>query len=236
MRREFFLQDDVSNKFWTVELNESTVRTTYGRVGAQPRETSRTFPDPARARREVDRLVASKVGKGYREGSLASIPEHRKTDWSQVTMSEEVFWRLIRLLNWKKTGDDDAVVEPLVAALAQMTEEDICRFEDLLAAKLHALDTEAHAREIGAEAYRPGQHFSADWFLYQRCVVVANGPELYQRVLSSPQEMPKDMEFEALLSVAATAFERKTGRDFDHVAPVSYETFSNTAGWGGRSE
>jgi len=28
VRREFFLQDDVSNKFWTVELNESTVRTT----------------------------------------------------------------------------------------------------------------------------------------------------------------------------------------------------------------
>ncbi|HOU93780.1 MAG TPA: hypothetical protein PLU22_22170 [Polyangiaceae bacterium] len=39
----------------------------------------------------------------------------------------------------------------------------------------------------------------------------------------------------ALLSVAATAFERKTGSDFDHETPVSYETFSNAAGWGGRS-
>lgn len=27
------------------------------------------------------------------------------------------FWELIHLLDWNKTGDDDAVVEPLVAAL-----------------------------------------------------------------------------------------------------------------------
>ncbi len=39
----------------------------------------------------------------------------------------------------------------------------------------------------------------------------------------------------ALLSVAASAFERKTGRDFDHDVPVSYETFSNAVGRGGRS-
>ncbi len=43
--------------------------------------------------------------------------------------------------------------------------------------------------------------------------------------------MPKDMEFESLLTVGPTAFERKTGEDFGHVAPISYETFSNQAGW-----
>jgi hypothetical protein len=46
--------------------------------------------------------------------------------------------------------------------------------------------------------------------------------------------MPKDIEFEALLYVAPTAFERKTGRDGDEVrdkAGVSYETYSNKACW-----
>ncbi len=235
MLREFFLQNDVSSKFWTIELKGSMVRTTYGRVGAKPRETCKTFPDSVLAQNEFDRLVASKLSKGYREGSLATLPKYDLPDWCRVAMSEDVFWRLIRLFNWKKTGDDEAVIERAVAALAQMTEGDICLFEDLLASKLHALDTEAHAREIGSEAYQPGRHFSADWFLYERCVVVANGLEFYQRVLASPEEMPKDMEFEALLSVAASAFERKTGKPFDHVPPLSYETFSNTTGWRGRN-
>ncbi|MGB4740001.1 MAG: hypothetical protein WBH50_17525 [Fuerstiella sp.] len=39
------------------------------------------------------------------------------------------------------------------------------------------------------------------------------------------------MEFESLLTVGPTAFERKTGEDFDHVSAVSYESFSNKAGW-----
>jgi hypothetical protein len=64
-------------------------------------------------------------------------------------------------------------------------------------------------------------------------VVIANGPDYYALVLDDPLQMPKDMEFEALLSVAQQAFERRTGREWDHVSPVSYETFSNGAGWPG---
>jgi hypothetical protein len=62
-------------------------------------------------------------------------------------------------------------------------------------------------------------------------VVVANGQDYYALVLVDPKQMPKDMEFEALLSVAREAYERKTGRDWDYVSPVSYETFNNAAGW-----
>lgn len=52
-------------------------------------------------------------------------------------------------------------------------------------------------------------------------------------VLADPQQMPKDMEFEALLSVAPFAYQRKTGQDFDHATPLNYETYSNQAGWPG---
>ena len=70
-----------------------------------------------------------------------------------------------------------------------------------------------------------------DWFLYARCVVVANGPKFYASVLADPREMPKDMEFETVLTVGPAAFLRKTGEELDHVSPVSYETFSNKSGW-----
>ena len=153
------------------------------------------------------------------------------TDWSSLSMSDEVFWQIIGLFNWKKTGDDDAVIKPAVAALARMSEADIERFEDILAEKLYGLDTQAHAREIGEDAYREGKHFSVDWFLYARCVVVANGRVYYEKVRANPSEMPKDMEFEALLSVGPHAYERKTGRELKHITPLSYETYSNIAGW-----
>ncbi len=57
------------------------------------------------------------------------------------------------------------------------------------------------------------------------------GPNVYEAVLADPTNMPKDSEFESLLTVGPTAFERKTGEEFDHVSEFSYESFSNRAGW-----
>ncbi|MBI3946064.1 MAG: DUF4240 domain-containing protein [Armatimonadetes bacterium] len=233
MRREFCYQDDRSNKFWTIEREGTTVLTTWGRIGARAREARKEYPSEDDAQRAHDRLVAAKLREGYVERAIADVPARARADWAAVTMSEEVFWRIIRLFNWKKSGDDDSVIEPAVVALAQMGSESIKRFQDILTEKLHALDTEAHARQIGEGAYGSEEHFSVDWFLYVRCCVVANGREFYDRVLADPSQMPEEREFEALLYVAPTAYERKTGLDFDHDAPLSYETFSNRAGWAG---
>ncbi|MBU1248562.1 MAG: DUF4240 domain-containing protein [Proteobacteria bacterium] len=228
MNRQFYYQDDRSNKFWTIELTGNEYVTTHGRIGAKPREARKQFADNDEAMKEFEKQIASKLKKGYVEGTA---PDYQEPDWASLGMSEDVFWCIIGLFNWKKTGDDEAVIEPAVKALGEMAVDDIKRFEDIISEKLYALDTESHAREIGEQAYRPGKHFSADWFLYVRCCVVANGAEFYQSVLTNPSEMPEDMEFEALLSVAPTAFERKTGEEFDHVPHVSYESFSNREGW-----
>src|SRR5258708_5927466 len=99
-------------------------------------------------------------------------------------MDEAAFWGVIEPFDWDKQGDDEAVLEPAVAALAAQPIRDIELFEDILAEKLHALDTKAHARQIGENAYTsPDEFFSVDVFLYARCVVVANGREYYELVL-----------------------------------------------------
>lgn len=144
-------------------------------------------------------------------------------------MSESTFWSLIALFNWAATSDE-AVVEPVVDSLASMTIEEIYAFDDILTDKLYALDTRDHAQEIGEYAYGEG-YFSVDLFLYARCAVVANGQSLYDAVLANPTKFPNDIEFEALLYVAQTAFERKTGQDYSHLPELSYETFANKAGW-----
>lgn len=231
MKREFYFQDDRSNKFWTVEVVGNEVVTTNGRIGASPRELRKEFSDAAVAQREAEKLANSKLKSGYVEGAISAAPQYEKPNWSQMTMSEDVFWRIIGLFNWKKTGDDDEVLKPAVTALSVMSVEDIQRFNDILAEKLFALDTEAHAREVGEYAYREGEYFSGDGFLYSRCVVVANGRSLFEAVLNDPKQMPKDMDFEAILSLAGQAFEEQTGAEFEYDSPVSYESFSNKSGW-----
>ncbi len=233
MKREFFFQDDRSNKFWTVEVEGKTVVTTNGRIGARPRETQKEFGDAATASREAEKLVSAKLREGYIEGAIATAPVYEKPDWANMAMSETTFWRIVRLFNWKKTGDDDEVLKPAIAALSQMPVESIRRFADILAEKLFSLDTKVHAKNIGEDAYVDDKaFFSVDSFLYARCVVVANGEEFYRKVLADPTTMPEDMEFESILSLAGSAYEAKTGKEFDYNAPTDYETFSNKPGWG----
>jgi hypothetical protein len=148
-------------------------------------------------------------------------------------MTEKAFWELINLINWKKLGNDDAVVRPLVNALAKLPHKEITAFDNILAKKLFALDTEAHARHMGGDyAFRgPDEFFSVDAFLYSRCAVVANGQETYKRILADPKEFPEDAEFEALLFVAATAYEKSTGKEYTQTTKVNFETYSNRKGW-----
>ncbi|MBX2978218.1 MAG: DUF4240 domain-containing protein [Flavobacteriales bacterium] len=149
-------------------------------------------------------------------------------------MNESTFWDVVKLFDWDEVGDDDAVMEPACQALAAMDEESIFAFDDILSEKLHALDTREHCRACYAGELDPDNgddYISADDFLYARCVVVANGPDLYAEVLADPTKFPPNVEFEALLSLPAAAYTRKTGEEYEHVPPVSYESFQNSVGW-----
>ena len=124
------------------------------------------------------------------------------------------------------------MLKPAIEALAKLPLEEISMFEELLSQKLYALDTKAHAQNIGEDSWSEGKYFSGDWFLYARCCVVANGQELYELVLKDPTPFPKDIEFEALLGLAWKAYEEKTKQEFEGFdTSVSYETCSNEAGW-----
>ncbi len=61
--------------------------------------------------------------------------------------------------------------------------------------------------------------------------MLVNGRETYEAAVKDPTIMFQDAEFEALLSLAGEAYERKTGRELSITTDVSYESFSNKAGW-----
>jgi hypothetical protein len=149
-------------------------------------------------------------------------------------VDDATFWSLIEKLDWGREGDDDAVVEPLVRALALLPDAEIGSFQEVLARKLYDLDGRAWARESGDEVWlgEPDQ-LSVDAFLYTRCAVVARGRDIYDSVRADPTRMPKNAEFETLLYAASTAYERKTGLEWDDLddTEFSFETFANEAGW-----
>ena len=148
-------------------------------------------------------------------------------------MKETLFWTLISLLNWTAIGNDEMVIEPVVKSLSELSVEEIQSFEDILAKKLYALDHIRYAKEIGEDAYVEDEYFSTDSFLYSRCAVVANGLKVYDHVLSNPKDFPKDIEFEAILTIAQKAYEKKTGNVWTYVSKTNYEAYSNESGWSG---
>jgi hypothetical protein len=149
-------------------------------------------------------------------------------------VDDAAFWGLIDLLDWRHDGDDERVVKPVVDRLASLADAEIGSFHEILAQKLYDLDGRAWARESGADIWRgDADRLSVDGFLYARAAVVARGRAVFDAVLAEPTEMPKNAAFESLLYVAANAYERKTGLEWDDLddTEVSYETFSNEEGW-----
>nr|WP_315158791.1 DUF4240 domain-containing protein [uncultured Flavobacterium sp.] len=146
-------------------------------------------------------------------------------------MGDKQFWNIISIFNWNEV-DCDKIVEPAIMHLAKLKVSDIKQFEENLTYKLYCLDTKEHAKNIGESSYKEtDNYFSVDFFLYARCKAVANGQLFYETVLKDPTKMPKDKDFEVLLSISDTAYEHKAKKEFDYSTGCDYETFSNKEGW-----
>lgn len=155
-----------------------------------------------------------------------------KANPKSAVMNENEFWNIISMFDWKYEGDDDKVLGKAINYLSQKSNEDIYKFEDILSKLLYDLDGIEYAKNIGEDSYKDeNTHFSVDWFLYTRCVVVANGKDYYNKVIKDPVQMPKDMEFEALLYIADEAYQKKNHAEFDYISKYNYETFSNKEKW-----
>ena len=145
-------------------------------------------------------------------------------------LKEEEFWKIIDLLDWEKENNQE-IVEPVIQKLSSLPVGHIYNFQEILSQKLYQLDQQKLAENIGQFSYIEGEYFSVDHFLHVRACVVANGKEAFEEVLKTPPEMYKDLTFEPLLTVASTAYKRKTGKQFIYVPSFSFETYSNKEGW-----
>lgn len=230
MKRYFINQQGEANKFWNVEIADNEYKVTFGKVGTQGRQSGKKLADAASCEAEVAKIIAEKKKKGYQEIKEGeAVPQKIVAQYRP--MDEELFWEILNSFNWKKSGDDEAVMLPAVKRLAALSADDIFAFDDILAEKLYRLDGKQYA-----SACYPGQdtnYISGDAFLYDRCSVLINGREFYEEVVSMPEKWPVGFEFESLIYLPQQAYTRKTkDEQYPHRTPLSIETCSNKAGWG----
>ncbi len=232
MKRLFINQSGDSNKFWTIEQIENSYTVTWGKIGTEGRSNEKSFSTVEECSKEVEKLVKEKLNKDYQEtDDNANIPDKPILEYRPI--NEDIFWEIISSFNWKKLGDDDAVLRPALKRLVSMTVEDIQQFAEILAEKLYNLDGLVYASNIGPDSYKgEDEFFSTDYFLYVRCCVVANGKDYYESILADPTQMPKEMDFEPLLYFADEAYNKKMKTEEEYLdTKLSFETYSNIDAW-----
>ncbi len=67
MPRRFEFVGGGSSKFWVIEMSGKSSTVRFGRIGTDGQSKSREFESPEDAKREVDKQVREKTGKGYLE-------------------------------------------------------------------------------------------------------------------------------------------------------------------------
>ncbi|VEI00261.1 DUF4240 domain-containing protein [Kaistella antarctica] len=232
MKRNFINQTGDSNKFWTIEQFEEKYFVQWGKLGTEGRSNEKELGSKDECYKEIEKLIKEKTRKGYLEiKDLNIVPQ--KTILEYKPMDENIFWEIISTFNWKKTGDDDAVLKPALKRLVSMTIEDIQEFAEIMAEKLYNLDGLIYASNIGPDSYKnEKEFFSTDYFLYVRCCVIANGKDYYESVLNDPTQMPEEMDFEAILYLPEEAYNKKLKTDEEFIETrLSFETFSNKENW-----
>jgi len=69
--RRFEFSEGTSNKFWEISLDGANVTTRWGKIGTDGQEKTKGFASEEKARKEYDKLVEEKTGKGYVERGLS---------------------------------------------------------------------------------------------------------------------------------------------------------------------
>lgn len=145
-------------------------------------------------------------------------------------MNKRLFWKIIKMLDWDKEGNDELVLTPVIQYLSQHSDEEIFAFEDIMTQLLYDIDS----KKIAEGLYEDTKYISADIFLYQRCVAIVNGQGYYNSILYGGRKLDPNLEFEAILYVPKAAWANKHNqdlRDHPHITKLSYETGSNKTLW-----
>ncbi|MHB8899821.1 MAG: STM4015 family protein [Thermoguttaceae bacterium] len=79
-RRELVLMDAKSSKFWNIELDGARHTVTFGRIGTAGQSQAKDFPSADKAKADFEKLVASKLKKGYVDAEVPDTVDESQSD------------------------------------------------------------------------------------------------------------------------------------------------------------
>ena len=71
MTRRFEFVGGESAKFWQASVKDCTVIVTFGRVGVDGQQVTKSFANYGAAQKHADKLIGEKLRKGYVEVAIA---------------------------------------------------------------------------------------------------------------------------------------------------------------------
>jgi predicted DNA-binding WGR domain protein/pentose-5-phosphate-3-epimerase len=83
--RHFVFKDEKASKFWEITQTGGSVMVRYGKTGTSGQSQTKEFADAASASKHAQKLVAEKLGKGYVEQGVATVPAVDTVNATSVT-------------------------------------------------------------------------------------------------------------------------------------------------------
>ncbi|MDR0778910.1 MAG: DUF4240 domain-containing protein [Methanomassiliicoccaceae archaeon] len=217
MKRIFVFQEGNSQKFWSIEIKGASLDIAYGRLGTAGQVSSKLFDSDEKCKKEADKLIKEKTGKGYKELSddtamptvdTKMVQAAKEKQSADAEKFKEQFWTIID--NAKESARGwEGMCDPLQEALMQLDAKDILRWGQVFNF-YHEL---SYKNKLWAAAYIINGGCSDDGFDYFRAWLIAQGKEVFLKALLSPESLAElnvsegDVEFEDIMSIASTAFE-----------------------------
>lgn len=200
-----------SNKFWKIKVQGNMFIVSYGKIGTQGSINTKEFASKELCWKEANRLIESKLKKGYRESG--------EQEGQVGVMTENQFWDLVDTAH-KKGGDMEEQLEWLVGKLAKKSVIDIIKFDT----HFNRNYVKSYTSDLWAAAWIILGGCSDDSFDYFRAWLLFLGKGAYEEAIRNPESIIPNLEkldgdvpeFEAFLYAACEAFEEKTGQDLDN--------------------
>ena len=70
MKHYLEFKDTLSNKFWCITQQDESLTIVFGKIGTKGQTQVKTFSSPADAEKEANKLIKSKIKKGYEEKAI----------------------------------------------------------------------------------------------------------------------------------------------------------------------
>lgn len=201
-----------SNKFWKIKVQGNFFIVSWGKIGTVGSVNTKEFASEELCLKEANKLIQSKLKKGYRESS------REEENIQESGMSEDQFWELLEAAH-KKGEDWEEQLEWLTAKVSKMPVIDIIQFDYHFNQNYY----KSYTSDLWAAAYIIMGGCSDDSFDYFRAWLLFLGKEPYENALRNPEsiipylkELEDEVpEFEDFLYCASMAFEEKTDLDQD---------------------